>query len=309
VGPPSKRLSSNRLALTLGAVVVTTLVGGALLAPAVSNLLGSLLNGPVPPFSRIFDRLSIGILLVLLVAWRRRLGIGRISELWRAESWSERGRRVAAGLAASLVPALLVMAPAIEMSALLWAGRTALQAAEKMAAAIPVALVVGLVEESFFRVVVFRGLATGWRWPVAAAASSALYSVVHFLVPREGFELVGPSPLEGLRYLGAVIARAFEPGTLPALVGLFLIGLVLCLALQQGRSLALVVGLHGGWLLAAKAAIRLTALPPELADGGSLVKRQLLMGSPWLWLAIVVTAAIVVGLTRSSDPDVAGSAD
>jgi membrane protease YdiL (CAAX protease family) len=285
-------------------LVVGTLVGAALIAPAAATLLDVLRPAAAPPFSRVYDRVAIAVLLVALIVLRRRLGLGRIAESWREESWPARGRRAAAGLAASLVPALLVLSLAIDSSQLLWAGRTALQAAEKMAVAIPSALVIGVVEESFFRVVVFRGLAATWRWPVAAVASSALYSVVHFLTPHKGFEISGASPLEGLRYLGAVVGRLADPNTLPAVLGLFLIGLVLCLALQRQRSLALVIGLHAGWLLAAKAAIRLTSLPPELADGGSLVKRQLLIGSPWLWLAVAVTAVLVVVAVR---PDRAAS--
>ncbi|HSN56469.1 MAG TPA: CPBP family intramembrane glutamic endopeptidase [Candidatus Sulfomarinibacteraceae bacterium] len=296
--------SSPRFALLTGALVVGTLVGAALIAPAAATLLEVLRPASAPPFSRVYDRVAIAVLLVALIVLRRRLGLGRIAESWREESWPERGRRAAAGLAASLVPALLVLSPAIDSSQLLWAGRTALQAAEKMAAAIPSALVIGLVEESFFRVVVFRGLAATWRWPVAAVASSALYSLVHFLTPQKGFEIIGASPLEGLRYLGAVVGRLADPNTLPAVLGLFLIGLVLCVALQWQRSLALVIGLHAGWLLAAKAAIRLTSLPPELADGGSLVKRQLLIGSPWLWLAVAVSALLVVVAVR---PDRAAS--
>lgn len=294
----TERPSSPRFALLTGALVVGTLVGAALVAPPAAALLGVLLPDVSPPFSRVYDRVAIAVLLVALIVLRRRLGLGRIAESWREESWPERGRRAAAGLAASLVPALLVLGLAIDSSQLMWAGRTALQAAEKMAVAIPSALVIGLVEESFFRVVVFRGLAATWRWPVAAVASSALYSAVHFLIPRRGFEISGASPLEGLRYLGAVVGRLADPNTLPALLGLFLIGLVLCLALRRQGSLAVVIGLHAGWLLAAKAAIRLTSLPPELADGGSLVKRQLLIGSPWLWLAVAVTALLIVVAAR-----------
>ena len=293
--------SSFRFALLTGLLVVGTLVAAALLAPAVAVLMGVLLPDASPPFSRVYDRAAIAVLLAALIVLRRRLGLGRIAESWRRESWPERGRRAAVGLAASLVPALLVLGLAIDASQLLWAGKTALQAAGKMAAAIPGALVIGLVEESFFRVVVFGGLAATWRWPVAAVASSALYSVVHFLTPQTSFEIGGASPLEGLRYLGAVVGRLADPGTLPAVLGLFLIGLVLCLAWQRRRSLALVIGLHAGWLLAAKAAIRLTSLPPELADGGSLMKRQLLIGSPWLWLAVAVSAVLVFVLIRGRE--------
>ncbi len=302
----SERPPSLRFALLMGMLVIGTLVGGALLAPAAATFLGVLLPGSAPPFSRVYDRVAIALLLVAMVLLRRRLGLGRIARYWSAESWPERCRRAAIGLGLSLAPALLVLVPVIDSSELLSAGRTALQAAEKMAVAIPGALVIGLVEESFFRVVVFLGLAATWRWPVAAVASSALYSVVHFLTPQESFEIGGASPLEGLRYLGAVVGRLADPNTLPALCGLFLVGLVLCLAVQRQRSLALVVGLHAGWLLAAKAAIRLTSLPPELAGGESLLKRQLLIGSPWLWLAIAVTAVLVVVMTRRRDAAVRG---
>ena len=100
-----------------------------------------------------------------------------------------------------------------------------------------------------------------------------------------------------------MFGRLAEPPTLAAVLGLFLIGMVLCLALERGRSLALVVGLHAGWFLAAKAAIRLTSLPPELAAGESMAKRLLMIGSPWMWLAIAATGVVVMVIT-SRRPEV-----
>lgn len=295
------RITSSRFALALAIVVVTALVVGAVLAPVVHHGLETVLDRSGLRFSRVFARLAVACLLVGLVVTRRSLGLGRIVSAWRAESWRERGIRLGAGTLASLLPALLVLAPAIHHSALGWAGRTWLQAAEKILEGVPSALLVGAVEESFFRVTVFGGLAASWNWRVAAVVSSAFYALVHFLRPDGTFVLQGASPIEGLRYLAASFEGLTDPATAAAVFGLFLIGLVLCSAFHRQASLALVAGLHMGWFLAAKAAIRLSHLPPELADNASRIKRALLIGSPWLWLAVAVTwvAALLLTMRRS----------
>ncbi len=295
---PADLPSSRRFAAAFAALVVVTLVGAAALTPSLVVVIRAV-RGDVPwPFSRIFDRVAVVLLVALLVGLRRQLGLARVAAAWRAESWRRRFGFALVGLAASLVPAGAVLAPAIVGSGLQWAGRTLSEAAWAALAAIPAALVVAVFEEGFFRVVVFRGLAATWDWRWAAAASAAFYSVVHFLAPDRAFAVSGASPIEGLGYLGSVLGRVVRWESAPAVFGLFLIGVVLAVALHRTGSLALCAALHAGWFVAVKVAILLTSLPPALAGGGSAAKRELLIGSPWVWCAVLATGLAVVALSR-----------
>ncbi len=300
---PQPATPSGRFALVLTTVVVSSLVGGALLAPAVHSGFEALSSRPELRFSSVFARVAMACLLVGMLVMRRSLGLSRIASAWRAESWRERGTRLVVGALASLLPALLVLVPAIHHSALGWAGRTWLQAAHKIVDGVPSALAAGFVEESFFRVVVFAGLAVSWNWRVAAVLSSAFYAVVHYLAPDGTFVPDGASAVEGLRYLAASLGGLTDPASAAAVFGLTLVGIVLSVAFQRNGSLGFITGLHMGWFLAAKAAIRLSHLPPELAHDASRVKRMLLIGSPWLWLAIGVTWLAVLFLTRRHERD------
>lgn len=304
---PHRLPTSGVFVAAFALLVVGTLVGAAVVAPGVYASVADPSGSAPWPFSRVYDRVAVVLLIVLLVAGRRQLGLRRVPAAWRAERWGARVRLALLGLAASLVPALVLLAPAIGSSGLVWAGRTLAEAAQKALLAVPAALLVALAEECLYRVVVFRGAAATWDWRWAAAGSALFYSAVHFLVPDREFVPSGASPAAGLSYLGEVLGQVVRLEAMPALFGLFLIGLVLAAALHHTGSLALCTGLHAGWFVAMKVGILVTSLPPSASAGGSAAKRQLLIGSPWVWASVAVTAAVVAAaVVRSRRPAPAG---
>ncbi|HPC84080.1 MAG TPA: CPBP family intramembrane metalloprotease [Thermoanaerobaculaceae bacterium] len=280
--------------LVLGAVV-----GAALTAPTVHALVEEWLPAVRWPFARVFDRLAVLLAVLLIIVLRRRLGLGRLAAAWRSEGWQGWLRRVPAGFVAAGAPALAVLPCVVAHTPVGWAGRTWQVALGVLVSSVPGALLVSALEESFFRVTVFRGLAR--RWPVAAAiaGSSLLYGLVHFIAPDRSFVAASASPLEGLRYLGVVLGRLLTAPTLVAVGGLSLMGAALCLVLWRTGSLALCVGMHAGWFTATKVAIYLSTLEPGAPAAGSLGKRLLLLGSPWVWLAVALTTALVLGFRPS----------
>lgn len=275
-------------------LVLGTLLGAALVAPAVHEVAGHWLPAARWPFARVFDRLAVAFAAVLVVALRRHLGLGLLGEVWRSEGWRAWLRRVPVAFATAAVPAMAVFPLVVADTPVGWAGRSWLIALWVLTAAIPGAVLVSALEESFFRVLVFCNLARRLPIALAVAASSVLYGSVHFLTPDRSFTIASASPLEGLRYLGAVLARLLAPPVLKAAAGLALMGAVLCVVLWRTGSLALCVGLHAGWFAATKAAVYLSTLEPGAPAAGSLGKRLLLLGSPWVWLAVVLAAVLVL---------------
>lgn len=271
---------------SLAVLVGGSLLLAAVLAPPIWVGLGAVTGSHPWPFSRVFDRVAIAALAGLAVALRKSLGLGRLREAWRAESRPRQGLALLAGLGLAILPALASLPLVVGSTRLGWAGRSLAAAAGALTLAIPAALVVAVLEESFFRVLVFRGLAGSWPVVAAAVASSLLYSCVHFLEPYKAFQPASASPAQGLAYLASVLARLGRVEVLPALLGLFLVGLVLCLTLHRTGSVALCVGLHAGYFAAVKVAILATTLGPAARGTGSAAKRLLLLGSPWVWLAV-----------------------
>lgn len=280
------------MATAVAALLVGSFGLAAALAPLVFRVVTATV-APGMPFSRAFDRTALVMAVVLLWLLRRRISLARVVQAWRGRRLAGVTRSAALGFVLSAAPAVAVLAVAVPASGLPWAGRTTGAALGVALASLLPALLIGLVEESFFRAVVFQGLATEFPLAVAVPLASTFYAVIHFLQPPAGF-VPTLSAFEGFRYLQLVAARPLSPDLFPAVLGLVLVGATLCLTLRRGDSLSLCIGLHAGWIVAFKVAILLTSLPPRLSGGGSMAKRSLLLGCPWIWLAVGGTAAVAL---------------
>ncbi|GJQ59733.1 MAG: CPBP family intramembrane metalloprotease [Candidatus Scalindua sp. AMX11] len=112
---------------------------------------------------------------------------------------------------------------------------------------------IGLIEEVFFRGVILKVFMEDMSFPLAICVSSLIYSLLHF------FQADYPvSP--GLQVFVGVktITAFFKPlffqfmENLPAMIGMFLIGVVLSYAFIKTKSLYLSIGLHSGWVFMMK---------------------------------------------------------
>ena len=112
------------------------------------------------------------------------------------------------------------------------------------------AVFIGLFEEVFFRGFIFGALRSRLGFMIALLLSSAIFSTVHFLRP------LYPEPIETANwYTGfAILPYMFErfvwPRDLLFAATLFVMGLTLATFYEKRGSLYLIIGLHGGWVLA-----------------------------------------------------------
>jgi len=124
---------------------------------------------------------------------------------------------------------------------------------ERASNALLAALAVGLLEEIFFRGLIFKGLLEDWRPPGAFLAANLFYSLLHFVKPSQRITLSGIDPWAGLRHLGYCFEPFLEPSELlPGIFGLLLVGIVLSYAFLRTGSLYLSIGLHAGWIFGLK---------------------------------------------------------
>ncbi len=111
------------------------------------------------------------------------------------------------------------------------------------------ALLIGLIEEFFFRGVIYSHLKTRFHWPAAAAVgvTSIFYSLIHFISDRSPF--IGPEPrfADSLKLIAAPFSSlANVPEYWAAAVGLFIFGVALNVALIRTGSLFPAMGIHAG---------------------------------------------------------------
>lgn len=273
----------------LAVAVLGTIVVSCLLTPAVYALFEATMEEVPWPYSRVFDRVILVVMVIWLVRLRRSLELSAlqpyVSELTEPSAW----RRMGIAALVTLASALLALPLVVQGGTLNWhPNRTLGELVWKGVSLIPAGLIIGLIEEGFFRLVMFQGLRARFTTLGAALFSSLLYAVLHFLSPDKDYVFPGWSLTVGFEYLEAVGDKFVQPGVPGGVVGLTLVGLTLCVALVRSNSLALCIGLHAGWILAAKLAMKIARRAPGVEFPSGAGRRNYLVTQPAAWAAILL---------------------
>lgn len=282
------------------AAILGTLVLAALLAWPVWQLAHAL--QPDWPFHKIVSRLWQLLLLVGLVVAVRRLGL-RTREDWgyglpRPQFLRQAGIGFAIGLATMLPMSLAIVALGIRE---LPAGLTAAVVLEGVATGVITGLLVALLEETFFRGLMFRAVSRDAGVAFAIVATALLYSAVHFLarvrVPAAEVEWDS-----GLVLLGVAFTNFTHPLTIAdSFITLVLVGLMLALVRARTGAIAAGIGLHMGWI----SVIKTTTYTTDAVSGAH---NGWLVGSldgytGWLvagWSLLLIAAGLTLGWLRVS---------
>jgi membrane protease YdiL (CAAX protease family) len=236
------------------------------------------------PFRRVFDRTLLIVAAMGLWPLLFRLGIHSSSEIGfpRAKNWWRH----------SLLGVLLGVgsfAAAAELLVLLGAGTwgASIQTSAfvlQLFNSIVTAVVVAVIEETFFRGGVQGALQRAMKPLAAIALTSAIYSAAHFLKPPSAdIPAAAMRWNSGFDYLGRVFSQSFQAsGVGFRFVTLWLAGAVLGLAFVRTKGLYLPIGLHAGWVLTLK----------SYAGGGALI------GNVLMWPVLVILLGIVNSICR-----------
>jgi membrane protease YdiL (CAAX protease family) len=125
-----------------------------------------------------------------------------------------------------------------------WAGWIA-----KFALALATGVLIGAMEEFFFRGFIFRSLMSLTRKQVflSVLITTLFYAIIHFIGMKKIFVDSDPNFIDGLRLIGApFLSLAQWPKFWPEALGLFLFGLALNGAAYRSGSLYPAIGLHAG---------------------------------------------------------------
>lgn len=160
-------------------------------------------------------------------------------------------------------------------------------------------LAVALLEETFFRGLMYRAVARESGFGFAAWSTALVYSAIHFLararVPAD--EVAWDS---GIRLLGSALANFAEPFAIAdSFVTLVLVGLLLAIVRQRTGAIAVGIGLHMGWVCVIKATTTVTRVQTE--SSASFLVSSFDGYTGWLvagWAALLIGAAWIAGWRR-----------
>jgi membrane protease YdiL (CAAX protease family) len=274
-------------AARLVAYFAATILFGALAAPFLFWAAGALAEHGIFPalahfdFEPFFHRALLLGAIVFLWPFLRWLGIKNPRDL-RLEPNRRWLRDVLVGFCLSALPVILCEILLVNRGFYTVRANSSWAA---IAALLPTAIVVPLIEEALFRGLFHGVLLRSFRpWP-ANLLSAAIFSIVHFLKAPDETTMV-------VRWFSGFVslAHSFDQFSEPMLVlggftTLFVIGVVLAQARLVTRSLWLPIGLHAGWILGSE-------------SFGKIARREL-VALPWLGKNLLIGLIPLAGCLLS----------
>ena len=279
------------LRVTIALLLAAT--AAALVAPLAAIALAA--AGYRFPFPRIFDRTVMVTLAVMLMLWARQLGVVRLLRRGFARPLDNLGALLRGLLVAAAVIAILLALGAA------FGGRGEMRIGEALARApkyVAGAILIGIIEEGFFRAFMLGGMLEDFGRTGALVISAAVYALAHLVRSPARFYLASFDAAAGFHNLYASLAQLTHPAAaLPALVGLFLLGLALGEAFLVTGNVYFSAGLHAGLVIGAKlwpyGDTPGAALPHWIAGYG----RPALISGAAAWALALVILAFVPRLT------------
>jgi membrane protease YdiL (CAAX protease family) len=250
----------NSFTFTFAIALVAAIVAAAIAAPFVAVGVAAL--GFHFPFPRIFDRVvMVALFGAMLAIWRRL----RLMTLLRTGFAAPRknGVRALRGFGVGLAVIGGFFLAAVLMGA---SGHARIDhAARLLPKYLLSAIVIGILEEGFFRAFLFGGVREEFGPTTALVASSAFYAMAHLVRAPAHFYVTTLEPGAGFRTLSMSLAQFSQPSAaLPTLLGLFLLGIVLAEAFMMSGTVYFSAGLHAGFVMGVKLWPRLISHPARL---------------------------------------------
>jgi len=287
-----------RAALWFLAAILGTLLLAALLAWPIWQIAHAI--QPEWPFHKVVSRFWQLLLLVGLALAVRRLGLQSREDWGYGVARRHFTRQVLAGLAiglATMLPmtiamqalGLLVLRPDFSATLLL----------DGIAAGALTGLAVAIVEETFFRGLMFRAVFRESGVAAALWSTALLYSAIHFLA-RARMPQAGIGWDSGIALLGSAFSRFADPASIAdSFVTLVLVGLMLGLVRHRTGSIAAGIGLHMGWVWVIKSTTSVTDL--DAGARGSFLVSSFDGYTGWLvagWAALMLAVVYGCGWLR-----------
>ena len=275
--------------LRLTIALLLAAAAAALIAPFAALALAA--AGYRFPFPRIFDRTVMVTMAVMMTLWARQLGVVRLLRRGFARPLDNLGATLRGLLiAAAVIAILLALGFAFGGRDTMTAGKALARAPKYIAGAILIAL----IEEGFFRAFMLGGMIEDFGRTAALVISAAVYALAHLVRSPARIYLTSFDATAGFHNLYASLAQLTHPAAaLPAVLGLFLLGLVLGEAFLVTGKVYFSAGLHAGLVIGVKlwpfSDAPKVALPHWIAGYG----RPALISGAAAWLMALILLALV----------------
>jgi membrane protease YdiL (CAAX protease family) len=154
-------------------------------------------------------------------------------------------------------------------------------------------ILIGLIEEIFFRGILFAALRRRQPWLVAALLTASFYAFLHFVRPEAPPAGLSIDWGSGLNMLAGALHKYATPQLyLDSFVALFMAGLLLALVRESTGSIALGMGMHAGWVFAIRLTKEATEADWQSPYSGLIGHYDGVIG----WLAAAWIAVITLGV-------------
>ncbi len=300
---------NRRTACWLLGIVAAGVAIGAALSPWLYHIL-IYLGRHVAAFQKLrdleFERVLSRTVMVLTVAgaigtlrWSGLKGFSDLGYPRRRGRWKD----FLAGAVAGIGSMALLQGAGFASGAYTWTEGWRNLLREQAAVAWIGALLVGLIEEGFFRGLLLRVFTAQKRVWLAILVSSVIFSMAHFVKPEPPFGIAHARWNTGFEALSHAFSRLDGSWhSFPLALNLFLMGWALCAITRARGDVYAVAGLHAGWVWVLQSVSGLVERDPE---------RLLFWFGPTAdiakgWLATVVLAGLAlvtswVAAKRSQD--------
>ncbi len=224
------------------------------------------------PPERVMSRLAQVMILLGLWPFLRSMGLANWASLGYGVPRREFVRSLVRGWVLGVL-ILVVLALALYLLGIRIPGTRDLgwlYVAEKAAQALIGGILIGFLEESFFRGALFTAIRRRGGVAAAVLGSAFLFCIVHFMKPG-GLDEGTPFDWGGaLQMFTGVFGDAFEWANLDSMAALFMVGVFLALVRERAGHIGWCIGLHAGWVFVIQVTRRIT-------EGN--------VDSPWAFLA------------------------
>ncbi|RMG44410.1 MAG: CPBP family intramembrane metalloprotease [Candidatus Dadabacteria bacterium] len=280
-------------------LIVLSVLISCIITPPIYSALTLLFAAPPWPYSRVFDRVILLVAIILIWFLRKELNLKSVEPFFNAASKRSAAAFITTGVLISFGTAML-FASLLVGDKITWQLKEPAYYYSRLLKLVPAAFIIALIEESFFRALLYQKIKEISSLIPALLISSFIYAVVHFLTPDKSFTYSGYSLFVGFEYLGVVLKRLTLAGVPQGIIGLMLVGIVLCVALERTKNIYFSIGLHAGWIMAVKGIYYFTATVPGAVFLSGPGRRYYLVTEPLGWLSVAVVFLIVLLVTSDS---------
>lgn len=200
-------------------------------------------------FERIFNRIiMIGVLLAVVAFVRiRRETIQRFGLIWSKKSFPD----LSFGFACGVGVLLLLGGAKFLLGSGVWAPKdmSILEILGKIGFVFCSAMIIGVIEEFFFRGFIFDAFQKRFRFNLILSMvfTNVFYALIHFVSYRKPFIDDTPNFSDSFHLLiSPFLQLRFIDEFWPAALGLFIFGIVLNILFCRTNSLFASIGLHAG---------------------------------------------------------------